>query len=90
MKSKKSELSEENPDDFFYEHMDLVLKYFKREDRDSFITHAQIMRSIQERESIKPLDPRRSGMLLRELFGDPIRVKINGKITSVYYVSLNH
>lgn len=76
-------------DEFFYEWMDYVLKHFKRENRDAFVNGSDIMRLVRENYNIKPLDPRRTGMLLRELFGDPISVKVNGKAAKIYLVAIN-
>lgn len=79
----------QNSDDYFYERMDLVLKHFDSKQCDSFLTTSQIMKTVQAREEVKPLDPRRTGMLLRELFGDPITTIIKGRKQQVYHVKPN-
>ncbi|MCZ4244939.1 hypothetical protein [Pedobacter punctiformis] len=76
-------------DDYFYERMDLVLKHFDRKQCDSFLTTSQIMEKVQRVERVKPLDPIRTGMLLTELFGEPVTTIIKGRKQKVYHVKPN-
>lgn len=83
--TKKEDLT---TDDFFYQWMDLVLKHFHTKECDCFVTTSQIIKTVVDKEQVNPLDTRRTGMILRELFGESIQTSINGKKQQVYHVKI--